>query len=426
MGKLPPNVSAWLQGNPTSRLLKKVDAVLLVFDDTLYDLKNATYRVLTTDDDKSRQTAIAQAARELIGARAEKPSVLLLLPPQEFIATRVNMPGVTKESLRSALELQSSVLLPSYEFPLVFTFNTHPDPNDSHDVVIWSDETQLDLLFAELAAEGIFLVGVMPRNVAGAALSIKAGTVLLKDEDAHSVSTVLYQDGVLREYLQVKRPDLDDADFARQWQDSNSDLEARADISVKLLSANDYCTHISGEINHTDYSFIPHGARDALQQEEKGKRIIYGVAAAIILVLLVSSPFLFQSMQLMRLESELNNLQSASMQAREDQALVREFELSWGALNEFPRQHIPEVLVQLQTVLAPNVLTSLEIDEGSVEIEGESDDPQSLLQLLEQNSLFTGVDFARATNNNRYYIELRLSTVDYDAYRQWYFPDVRR
>jgi hypothetical protein len=105
---------------------------------------------------------------------------------------------------------------------------------------------------------------------------------------------------------------------------------------------------------------------------------------------------------------------------------VRQFDISWGVLNEFPRQNLPDVLLQLQTVLSPNVLTSLEIDEGSVEIEGERDDPQSLLQLLERNSMFTGVDFARATNNNRYYIELRLSTVDYDAYRQWYFPDERR
>ena len=128
----------------------------------------------------------------------------------------------------------------------------------------------------------------------------------------------------------------------------------------------------------------------------------------------------------MRLDSQLTALKGDAVQAREDQAIVREFEISWGVLNEFPRQHIPEVLLQLQTVLSPNVLTSMEIDEGSVEIEGESADPQSLLQLLEQNSMFTGVDFARATNNNRYYIELRLSTVDYDAYRQWYFPDVRR
>ena len=95
-------------------------------------------------------------------------------------------------------------------------------------------------------------------------------------------------------------------------------------------------------------------------------------------------------------------------------------------MTEFPAQNISATLLQLQNVLNPAVLTSLEVNEGSVQIEGESDDPQSLLQRLEQDAMFTGVDFARATNNNRYYIDLRLSTVDFDGYRQRYFPEVRR
>jgi hypothetical protein len=39
--------------------------------------------------------------------------------------------------------------------------------------------------------------------------------------------------------------------------------------------------------------------------------------------------------------------------------------------------------------------------------------------------MFTEVDFARATNNNRYFIDLRLSTVNFSAYREWHFPEPR-
>jgi len=84
------------------------------------------------------------------------------------------------------------------------------------------------------------------------------------------------------------------------------------------------------------------------------------------------------------------------------------------------------VLLQLQSVLTPSVLTSLELVEGELQIEGESEDPQSLLQRMEQDAMFTGVDFARATSNNRYYIEMRLSTVDFAEYHERYFPDARR
>ena len=415
-----------LQGGSTSRLLKKVDVVLLVFDDRLYDLSNASWRTLKTEQGKSEQAIIAEAAASLLGEHEQKPSVLLLLPPQEFIATRVNMPGVTKDSLRAALHLQSSVLLPSYESPLVFTVNTYSDPFDGHNTVIWADEGKIDALFSEFHTHGLFLLGVMPRHIAAAQMSTKSGPVLLCEEDSESISAILYQEGVVSEYLQVMRSDLEDPDFARQWQDTITDLKATVATSHTIADGSDYCQYSSAEINAGEYSFIPAGARQSLAHEQKGKRIVYAAAAAIIVVLLASSPFLLQSLQLMRLDSALNTLQASSTQAREDQALVREFEISWGVLNEFPRQHIPDVLLQLQSVLSPNVLTSIEIDEGSIEIEGESNDPQSLLQLLEQDSMFTGVDFARATNNNRYYIEMRLSTVDYDAYRQRYFPDVRR
>jgi len=122
-------------------------------------------------------------------------------------------------------------------------------------------------------------------------------------------------------------------------------------------------------------------------------------------------------------------LESAREQAavaRADQQAVREFEQAWGVLNEFPRQDVAATLLELQSVINPGVLTSLVIDEGSVQIEGDSSDPQSLLQQLGENPMFTGVDFARATNNSRYYIDLRLTTVDFDGYLQRYFPDAPR
>ena len=40
--------------------------------------------------------------------------------------------------------------------------------------------------------------------------------------------------------------------------------------------------------------------------------------------------------------------------------------------------------------------------------------------------MFTGVDFARATSNDRYYIEMRLSTVNFDGYRERHFAEVQR
>ena len=142
-------------------------------------------------------------------------------------------------------------------------------------------------------------------------------------------------------------------------------------------------------------------------------------------VLVVSLPFVWQSFQLFRLNAELDRVQEQSLAARADQAVVRNFENDWGTFNEFPKQDVGLVLQTLQPVINPGLLSALALDEGLLSIEGESPDPQNILEQLEQNPMFTEVDFARATNNNRYFIDLRLSTVNFSAYREWHFPEPR-
>ena len=77
----------------------------------------------------------------------------------------------------------------------------------------------------------------------------------------------------------------------------------------------------------------------------------------------------------------------------------------------------------LQEVLAGEQLSALELSEGLIRIQGTSSDPQAILQRLEQDPLITEVVFSRATSNTRYYIDLRLATVNFEAYRVRHFPD---
>jgi hypothetical protein len=111
------------------------------------------------------------------------------------------------------------------------------------------------------------------------------------------------------------------------------------------------------------------------------------------------------------------------LNARQDQQTVVDFENQWGPLNDFPDQVVNEALFALQNLLSPERLSSLEISEGLIKLQGSSADPQAILQKLEQDPLFTEVLFSRATSNTRYYIDLRLSPVNFEAYMIRYFPD---
>ena len=424
--RLPGNLKTLFQANARAQLLRQVNTVLLVYDERLYDLSNGSWRQLNQDIESEWGASIAAAAVELLNHEVMERSVLLLLPAPEFIATTISMPGVARENLRSALQLQTAVLLPSHDGKLAFAVNTAASHSDRTDVVLWMNENRLDALFDAFVAQGLFLASVMPRALAAASQTADAGELQVEDGDAGSLTQLAFSNGVLTQWLQIDKADLEDDLLRRQWLEAAAAKPSAALTRQSLQSAQAWVDLARNVVANRDYSFIPAGAQAVRKQMEKGKRLVgAGIAAAVVMLLGVS-PFLLQSLQARSLLADLAEQRELSAAARADQAVVRDFEQRWGVLTEFPAQNISATMLQLQAVLSPSVLTSLEVDEGSVQIEGESDDPQSLLQRLEQDSMFTGVDFARATNNNRYYIDLRLSTVDFDGYRQRYFPEVRR
>ena len=406
-----------------ARLRRQVNTVLMVHDDRLHDLGNGAWRSLR---EWSSAEQIAAAARELLPSGPVARSVLLLLPASRFIATTVNLPGVARENLHAALQLQASVLLPAYEGRLALAINPAARDVDRPDIALWADDTWLAALFDAFARQGLLLAAVLPRPLAALDSPLTQDTLVVEDVDRDSVTQLVFRKGMLHSWLQMQRADLDDPELRTQWQEACALAQGSGTGSLRLQGASDWTQR--GMPQHWDslYCFIPEGAQAVYRLQRKARGLRQAAMAAAVAALLLISPFLWQSLQIARLEATLAEQQTFSVEARADQAVVRDFDQRWGALNDFPRQDVAQVLLQLQSVLSPSVLTSLELVEGELQIEGESEDPQSLLQRLEQDAMFTGVDFARATSNNRYYIEMRLSTVDFAEYHERYFPDARR
>jgi hypothetical protein len=214
-----------------------------------------------------------------------------------------------------------------------------------------------------------------------------------------------------------------------QWQAETEALLASSSSIMTLPSADDYLdqSRLRGGAtirqSGASYAIFPAAALAARHQFDKGKRLWLVAAALAALVVVGTIPFLVQALQLRSLNNTLADQQEQAAPARSDQQAVRDFESRWDVLTEYPRQDVPAMLLALQEVISPSVLSFLELEEGYISIEGQSADPQALLQQLEQNDMFTEVDFARATSNNRYYIDLRLTTVNFPAYQEWYFPE---
>ena len=417
---LPRELKDVIAGGSRRELLKNVGAVVLVFEDRIMELASGRQSQLNDVFDHSAES-LARAARELVDMESNESSVVLLLPPDEFVATKVTMPGMARDALVSALQLQAESLLPAYSDSLAVAVNPHGSDEMDSDTALWIAESRLDELYQAFEQQGLFLAGVIPRCLA---LVDEEGGKQIHDQDRRSLTSVKVRDGAIQQWLHVSRKDLGQEIFERQWRqslvtsDSDSVINVRAGNASEIFMQVD--THQPGSPH---YYFIPGNALQAKKQVEKGKRVMLGAAALALVALIASLPFLLQEFEIRSLQGSLRDQQELSSVAREDRLVVQNFEQQWGVLTDFPDQELVQTLFTLQSVLSPEQLTSMEINQGVIRIEGESTEPQAILQRLEQHPRFTEVAFSRATSNARYYIDLRLSTVNFEGYMVRYFPD---
>lgn len=414
MDYLPPAMRNFLKGSPKGELLKKVDATLLVFDQYVVHVESGLsnqFQETAGDLDPNR---LAIACKHLLAEQQKEPSVLLLFPPDEFVATRQVMPGIGKDNLVSAMELQSENLLPTFTDSVALAVNPESADGGVEHIALWITNERLTQLFDAFQQQDIFLVAIKPRL-----LNIEdTSTDCFVDEDQNCVTAVNVIDGVISNWWHVNKLDFENESYVQQWQQvvENAALRKSEYTSSKA--------YLSGSNNHCNqvYTFFPSGALSARRRVERGRKLLIGASVVASLLLLSVIPFVGQSIERTSLVASLEAQRDLSSGARQDQLVVINFENEWGPINDFPVQQIRESMFTLQSVLSPDRLSSLEISEGLFRIQGISQDPQALLEQLEQNRMFAEVAFSRATNNNRYYIDLRLSTVNFEAYMVRYFP----
>jgi hypothetical protein len=416
---LPRELKSVFAGGSQREILKQAGAMILVFDDCVMDLASGRQSRALGGPGFSAET-LAQTVSDLLSPGADDNSVVLLLPPGEFAATSVVMPGMGRDSLVSALQLQAPTLLPCSTERLAVVANPHGTDDSHPDVALWIPERRLDELYQAFEQQGLFLSGVLPRCLA---LGGGAAEREILDEDDLHLTRVLLRDGVVIQWLHVNKKDLEQEIFARQWRQALATTDPERRLTVSRHNSEEvFREAIAQKSASGEYFFFPAGALQARRQVEKGKRVMIGLGVVAVLLLLGCLPFLFQTFETFRLQARLSDQRELSRAAREDRQVVQNFEQQWGVITNFPRQDLVQTLFTLQSVLSPEQLTSFELSEGVIQIEGESAEPQAILQRLESHPMFTEVAFARATNNARYYIDLRLSTVNFEGYMVRYFP----
>jgi len=418
--RLPAGLRNVFEGGSKRDLIKHIGAIVLVLEDQVVNI-NSGEAIRLAPVEIHAADKLAAACRQLIEPGSNEESVLLLLPPGEFVATRVAMPGMARESLIAALQLQVDSLLPACREKLALVVNPVVGDSAQDNVALWVTESRLDTLFDAMHEEGLFLASVSPRNLA---LAAEGETIDLLDSTSETETLTTLANGAVTGWYHVRVSDFGDPDFAAQWQQLQAQVDSSTVVKVGATNAPEiYRQRARQKSLNRDYFLFPSRALRAKHRVEKGKRVKQVATALGIIALIASLPFLIQSVEMFRLRSALDAQQTLGQEARSDRTIVQSFEQEWGVINDFPIQNVPEALFALQQILSPEQLSAFDLSQGVISIEGESSEPQAILQRLEQDPMFTEVTFSRATSNNRYYIDLRLSTVNFEGYMVRHFPD---
>ena len=436
--RLRRGISETLSGNNRQDLLNSVTDTLMLFGDELVHAKGGrTHRIaigiydrlslksgeFNGDTDRARQSiegeidagAIAEAAKQLLSDSDSDPSILLLLAPSEFLATEQHMPGLSGANLISAITLQQESILPACDEKLALAVSD--EGSDGYRLAMWVREARLTALFQAFSGRGLTLAALAPRTLTAMKPS---QTGLLLDDDGRDITLISTRNGVLEQWLQIQKADLDEPVFLEQWQKQLAAFESETNHT--LTTAQDYVLEQTADIEPA-YGFFPSDALASSRKRMRRKQIQIAAALIFAILGLAASPFLTQTFELQMANASLESKREVSVGARQDQTVVVEFEKRWGAINDFPQQDVVAAMLRLQEVLGGEQLTSLELSEGLIRIQGTSSEPQEILQRLERDPLFTEVVFSRATSNTRYYIDLRLANVNFEAYRVRHFPD---
>ena len=423
---LPPQVRTLIKGASGRDLVKKIETSFLLFDNKIVHLETRDAVEIKSTDALSIAAACAELLTTLSAEQRKECAALLLLPANFFVATTTTMPGVAKENLVSALKLQADSILPSLEEPLSLAINPLSATLGDEHLALWMLETTLTDLFDAFEAKDIFLAAVKPRFMNGSgetsseAHDKNGANIRILDVDDTTETCVVIQDSILKSLLHVRKQDLQQEVFQQQWQETLA--QDSSENVIELAEVSNYFSRLDAQANQ-EYCFFPYGALNATRRTAQGKQTLAAAAAVVGVLLIAAAPFILQSVEFRSLAATLEMQREMASDAQQDQAAVVSFENEWGLINDFPEQRLREAMFTLQNILRPDTLTSMEVLEGLIKIQGSSNEPQAILQRLEQDPMFTEVVFSRATNNQRYYIDLRISTVNFEGYMVRYFPD---
>lgn len=397
-----------------------VNACLVVYANSL--LYTGNDDLVAQHDIELNAQSIAQAAQRLLLNNKKLRYIALALPPNEFIATSLKLPALDGDKLKGAVNLQLANLLPGNNEPLLLAVQGQKE--NLQTVALWLPSKRAEDLFVAFEQVGLFLSCIIPRTV----LAVTAGCdeAQICDEDDEFITFCEWSGVAISRWLHIPTSDWDLPEFKAQIE---HEIPAKRETQHYAKIA-DWENLLAPCKQAYNYAFIPLSSilRQKQQLKQRQRRYMFAAAGLIVLTIILGLLGGFYYKQ--QLRHTLNELRSQTMDVNQlrQEALAIDQEIS--PIQNFPKQQMSQILLHLNEIIPKNShLSRLTLEGGVIQIEGISPDATTLVQMLNQDPMFTEVRFSRGIGGSQdtFGISFKLAEVNVHAYWEKYFlPDTSR
>jgi len=410
-------IVSFFQTDINDELLKRATTRLLVLNGEMVNIETEQSTELMDLSAK----AIAQAAKKLLDNQ-KQISVALFLPATEFAWSSYNLSGVTSANVEAALGYQTTELFPAHHSELLLAVS-HRDGEENK--ALWFSQRRAEELFLECNQLNIALTAILPTIL----FSVKNA----KGPRSYREDTLDYQllcsfvGNSLTEWQMVLKKDLQSDAFYQEWDNLVKRINPE---EITLVSKQEkWSEQPLSSLRNTNYAFFPAMAKQRLQKQSRLKTGRFSSFIIIILLLLLSVPFVQNEMRYMREEKKYMEYKEHTKNIRKMKGYVLNQQEVWAPFQNFPNTNLVATLELLNKIIPKNSwLSSFNYKEGKIEIEGFSPNPGQLLQLISAQEQFESVEFNKkittqqGKQNERFGITMRLKNLNPDEFKQDYFP----
>lgn len=362
-------------------------------------------------------TEIAQAARHLLPSTTAQKRIALALSGKEFAATSLNLPPTIDESsLKNAVRLQLSTLLPSYTKPLLIA--VRPQLKGKTTVALWMPTQTAEELFQAFEKVGLFLAYILPRPVVAMPADMNE-TIQIFDEDEENIVYFEWSGTAISRWLAVPREECKDETFQAQLAENIPTVEG----VIYKSKLEDWENLPLPPSNTYGYSFVPPSTLTRMIETARVKTRRNLTILATIVVLLIAGGIFALKRYEYRLEKWLGQLQNRTLDVSRLRNEVDTITRDIAPIQEFPRQDVVQILQRLNTLIKPTEgwIASFTIDKGEVEIKGFSPNPEHLVQMLGSEPMFEGASFNQPRQGENFSIRFKLRNLNIGEYWKKYF-----